>query len=87
MLKCPRDILAVLPKLLLVVLIHELPNAGKQRFLLFRNAALHMEQIGGMLVHEDRVVGQAAHQLITSAETVVQMMLHSMPENLKSVLF
>ena len=25
--------------------------------------ALHMEQVGGVLVHEDGVVGEAAHEL------------------------
>ena len=52
--KCPRNILAILPQLLLVISLHELSDIGKQFFLRLRDPALDMEKIRSVLIHEDR---------------------------------
>jgi len=58
------DPLPISPQFFFVIAFHEFPDIIEQLALVFGKSALHMEQIGGVLVHEDCVVVQAANKLM-----------------------
>ncbi len=62
--ECPRHPFTILAQLLFITALHELPDVCQQFLLRLWQTALNMEQIGGMFVHEDGVVVQAAHQFV-----------------------
>lgn len=62
--ECTGDLLAVAAEGLFVAAFHKLPDIGQQLVLLFGDPAADVEQVGGVFVHEDGVVGETAHQLM-----------------------
>ena len=62
--ECPRHSFTILAQLLFITALHELLDVCQQFLLRLWQTALDMEQIGGVFVHEDSVVAQAAHQLV-----------------------